>query len=80
MVLHSSKNRQFRIPPALLFDVMYHHRIDTIRQLWDTVPYGEWEFSSELVRHVSEGWENGGMYLQDGDEQKKPMYFSSRIK
>ena len=55
---------------------LYHHSPETIRQLWETAPVGEWEVSAKLVRYESEGWDNGAKW-QGGDEIKQ-MVFSAR--
>lgn len=55
---------------------LYHHSPETIRQLWETAPVGEWEVSAKLVRYESEGWDNGVKW-QGGDEIKQ-MVFSAR--
>jgi len=55
---------------------LYHHSPDTIRQLWDSAPEGEWEVDSVLVPYASEGWDNG-VNWQGGDGVKQ-QYFSAR--
>ncbi|KAF2823436.1 hypothetical protein CC86DRAFT_422289 [Ophiobolus disseminans] len=55
---------------------VYHHSPDTIRQLWDTAPEGEWEVTSELMPYASEGWSNGVNW--QGGNHVKQQYFSAR--
>lgn len=57
---------------------LYHHSPDTIRQLWDTAPDGQWEVSSNLVDYASESWDNG-VNWQGGNHVKQQYFAAKRL-